>query len=156
MIIGDRLQALRQAKGFSLGDVEKRTGLLRYYISRVENGHAVPTVETLEKIAWALEVPVHQLFYDGDEPPSLPNLPNRLTADDVALGISCGRNRSFMKFDQRLHAPDDFQISVPLTKTRVIRVCLSKSCPSETRHSFWGQYCHSNLTQNDVDAANKT
>ena len=60
---------------FSQGDIEKRTGLLRCYISRVENGHTVPAIETLEKMARALEVPMYQLFYDGEEPPKLPNLP---------------------------------------------------------------------------------
>jgi len=56
------LRALREEKQFSQGDIEKRTGLLRYYISRVENGHTVPSVETLEKICCALEVPLYQLF----------------------------------------------------------------------------------------------
>ncbi len=77
MIIGDRLRALREQKKFSQGEIEKRTGLLRCYISRVENGHTVPAVETLEKFARALEVPVYQLFYDGEEPPKLANLPTR-------------------------------------------------------------------------------
>src|SRR5579863_5404146 len=86
MIIGDRLRVLREQKQFSQGEIEKRTGLLRYYISRVENGHTVPAVETLEKFARALEVPMYQLFYDGEEPPKLPNLPKRKTADDIAWG----------------------------------------------------------------------
>jgi transcriptional regulator with XRE-family HTH domain len=77
MIIGDRLRALREQKKLSQGEIEKRTGLLRCYISRVENGHTVPAVETLEKFARALEVPVYQLFYDGEEPPKLTNLPIR-------------------------------------------------------------------------------
>ena len=76
MIIGDRLRMLREQKKFSQGEIEKRTGLLRCYISRVENGHTVPAVETLEKFARALEVPLYQLFYDGEEPPSMaPNFP---------------------------------------------------------------------------------
>jgi len=86
MVIGDRLRALREDKKFSQGDVEKRTGLLRCYISRIENGHTVPAVETLEKFARALEVPMYQLFYDGEEPPKLPNLPKRKTAADLAWG----------------------------------------------------------------------
>jgi transcriptional regulator with XRE-family HTH domain len=53
VVIGDRLRALREEKKFSQGEVEKRTGLLRCYISRVENGHTVPAVETLEKFARA-------------------------------------------------------------------------------------------------------
>jgi len=86
MIIGERLRALREEKKFSQGEVEKRTGLLRCYISRVEHGHTVPAVETLEKFARALEVPMDQLFYDGDGPPKLPNLPKRKTANDILWG----------------------------------------------------------------------
>ena len=88
MIIGDRLRELREGKKLSQGDIEKRTGLLRCYISRVENGHTVPAIETLEKLARALEVPLYQLFYEGDEPPKLPNLLTRKTADDIVWGSS--------------------------------------------------------------------
>ncbi len=86
MIIGDRIRLLRETKKLSQGDIEKRTGLLRCYISRVENGHTVPAIETLEKLARAMEVPLYQLFYDGEEPPELPNLPKRKSADDIAWG----------------------------------------------------------------------
>lgn len=88
MIIGDRLRLLREQKNFSQGDIEKKTGLLRCYVSRVENGHTVPNVETLEKFARALEVPMYQLFYDGAEPPKLPNLLKRKTTDDILWGNS--------------------------------------------------------------------
>jgi transcriptional regulator with XRE-family HTH domain len=73
MIIGDRLRTLREEKKLSQGDIEKRTGLIRCYVSRVENGHTVPAIETIEKFARALEVPMYQLFYDGDAPPQVPN-----------------------------------------------------------------------------------
>ena len=88
MIIGERLRVLREEKKLSQGDIEKKTGLLRCYISRVENGHTVPAVETLEKFARALEVPTYQLFYDGEEPPKLPILLKRKSADDIAWGNS--------------------------------------------------------------------
>jgi transcriptional regulator with XRE-family HTH domain len=88
MIIGDRLRELREEKKLSQGDIEKRTGLLRCYISRVENGHTVPAIETLEKLARALEVPLYQLFYEGDEPPKLPNLLKRKSSDDIVWGSS--------------------------------------------------------------------
>jgi transcriptional regulator with XRE-family HTH domain len=88
MIIGERLRELREEKKMSQGDIEKRTGLLRCYISRVENGHTVPAIETLEKLARALEVPLYLLFYDGDEPPKLPNLLKRKTSNDIAWGSS--------------------------------------------------------------------
>jgi transcriptional regulator with XRE-family HTH domain len=88
MIIGDRLRALREEKKLSQGDIEKRTGLLRCYISRVENGHTVPAIETLEKMARALEIPMYQLFYDGEEPPVLPSLLKRKATDENAWGSS--------------------------------------------------------------------
>lgn len=69
MIIGYRLKDLRESKNLSQGDIQKRTGLLRCYISRVENGHVVPSIETLEKIARALEISLYQVFYDGDQQP---------------------------------------------------------------------------------------
>lgn len=84
MVIGDRIRALREQKGFSQGQVEKRTGLLRCYISRVENGHTVPSIETVEKLARALEVPLYQIFWEGEEIPALAKLPGRVTENEVA------------------------------------------------------------------------
>src|SRR5215813_14325374 len=75
MVIGRRLRNLREEKNLSQGDIEKRAGLLRCYISRVENGHTVPSLETLERLAAALEVPLYVLLYDGTEPPALPTPP---------------------------------------------------------------------------------
>ena len=92
MVIGERLRAMREEKQLSPGDIEKRTGLLRCYVSRVENGHTVPAIETLEKLARALEIPLYQLFYDGEEPPEIPNLSKRETADRVALGKHAERS----------------------------------------------------------------
>lgn len=100
MIIGDRLRALREEKKLSQGDVEKRTGLLRCYISRVENGHTVPAIETLEKMARALEIPMYQLFYDGDEPPKLPNLPKHKSSDE--LWGSSGKDARYLNKLRRL------------------------------------------------------
>jgi len=74
MVIGDKLKSLREQKNLSQGDIEKRTGLLRCYISRVENGHTVPSVDTLEKMARALEVPMYRLFTD-EEHVKAPNVP---------------------------------------------------------------------------------
>lgn len=71
-MIGDRLRGLRQQRNLSQRDVEKRSGLLRCYISRVENGHTAPSIETLEKMARAFELPMYRLFYDGEKPPSFP------------------------------------------------------------------------------------
>jgi transcriptional regulator with XRE-family HTH domain len=101
MIIGERLRTLREQKNLSQGDIEKRTGLLRCYISRVENGHTVPAVETLEKMARALEVPLYQLFYDGEQPPELPNFPLRKKGDDLLWGSS-GKDARILSNFRRL------------------------------------------------------
>jgi transcriptional regulator with XRE-family HTH domain len=101
MIIGDRLRELREEKQLSQGDVEKRTGLLRCYISRVENGHTVPAVETLEKMARAFEVPLYQLFYDGAEPPKLPSLLKEKASDETLWG-STGKDVRYLSKLRRL------------------------------------------------------
>jgi len=101
MIISDRLRELREAKQLSQGDIEKRTGLLRCYISRVENGHTVPAVETLEKLARAFEVPLYQLFYEGEEPPKLPEMLKRKSADKDGWGSS-GKDARYLNKLRRL------------------------------------------------------
>jgi transcriptional regulator with XRE-family HTH domain len=101
MIIGDRLRELREEKKLSQGDVEKRTGLLRCYISRVENGHTIPAVETLEKLARAFEVPLYQLFYEGKEPPQVPNLLKRKSPDEGGWG-SKGKDARYLNKLRRL------------------------------------------------------
>ena len=63
--IGLTIRGYRLQKGLSQGDIEKRTGLLRCYLSRVENGHTVPSLDTLTKIAQALELPLAQFFSEG-------------------------------------------------------------------------------------------
>jgi transcriptional regulator with XRE-family HTH domain len=88
MVISDRLRALRENHHLSQGDIEKRTGLLRCYISRVENGHTVPAIETLEKLARAMEIPLYQLFYDGEEPPKALNLPKQANTENIGWGSS--------------------------------------------------------------------
>lgn len=85
MIIGERLRSIRESKNLSQGDIEKRTGLLRCYTSRVENGHTVPAIETLEKYARALELPLYQLMFDGDKPPAPPP-PMKTQADEKLFG----------------------------------------------------------------------
>ena len=97
MVIGTRLKQLREAKDFSQGDIEKRTGLLRCYVSRVENGHTVPSLETLERLASALEIPLYQMFYEGEEPPPLPNLSRKRTTAELMEGADEEEIRFFEK-----------------------------------------------------------
>ena len=67
MNIAERVRYLREVKNLSQGDLENRTGLKRCYISRVEHGHTVPSVENLQKIAHGLGMQLYQMLYDGDE-----------------------------------------------------------------------------------------
>jgi transcriptional regulator with XRE-family HTH domain len=66
MNIGETIRNYRLQKGMSQGDIEKRTGLLRCYLSRVENGHTIPSLDTLAKIATAMELPLAQFFHEGN------------------------------------------------------------------------------------------
>jgi len=79
MVIGQRLREFREQKKLSQGDVERRTGLHRCYISRVEHGITVPSIETLEKFARAFDLKMYQLVYDGPEPPKVMVLRNNRT-----------------------------------------------------------------------------
>ena len=86
--IGEQLRKIRERKRLTQKDIEERTGLSQAYVSRVENGDSVPNQETVEKWARALGVGVHQILCSGIEPPALPNLAGRLTADDIVKGSS--------------------------------------------------------------------
>ena len=85
LMIGERLRTIRESKNLSQGDIEQRTGMLRCYTSRVENGHTVPSIETLAKYAQALDIPLYQIFYDGDaEPKKIKGL--NLDGEKLSLG----------------------------------------------------------------------
>jgi transcriptional regulator with XRE-family HTH domain len=107
MIIGERLRALREEKNLSQGNIEERTGVLRVYVSRVENGHTVPAIQTLEKFARALEVPMYQPLYDGEEPPKLPNLPKSRASDEKLWGSNGKGTRYLNKLRRVLSKTDE-------------------------------------------------
>ena len=104
MEIGPRLRELREEKQMSQGDVEKATGLLRCYTSRVENGHTIPSLETLEKYASAFDVPLYRLFYEGEKPPKLPKLTPRETLEELARekGAKGEEARFLLKLKKKL------------------------------------------------------
>jgi transcriptional regulator with XRE-family HTH domain len=82
MNIGDTIRNYRLQKGMSQGDIEKRTGLLRCYLSRVENGHTIPSLDTLAKIATAMDLALSQFFADGAHTNGSKGLP-QLSDDEV-------------------------------------------------------------------------
>jgi transcriptional regulator with XRE-family HTH domain len=110
MVIGDRLRILRETKNFSQGEIEKRTGLLRCYISRVENGHTVPSIETLEKMARALDIPMYQLFHEGKHP-QVSNLLKR-QAEDAEWGSFGKDSKTLDKFRRLLSQADDKDLKI--------------------------------------------
>jgi len=90
MLIGQRIRQLREQKSLSQGDIEKSSGLLRCYISRVEHGHTVPSLDTLERFASALDVPLYRLFYTSEDTPATPNLTPRRTLEELAEEAGSG------------------------------------------------------------------
>jgi transcriptional regulator with XRE-family HTH domain len=113
MLIGQRLRDLRESKKLSQGDIEKRTGLLRCYTSRVENGHTVPSVETLEKYARALGIPLYRLFYEGDEPPQKPKMPPA-RPEEPTWGAEGDERRELRALVKALSRMDDRQHKILL------------------------------------------
>jgi len=111
MVISERLKTLREQKNMSQAEIEKRTGLLRCYISRIENGHTVPAIETLEKMARALEVPIYALFYNGEKPPADLPKPNESTAGWGSFGRDA---RTLGKFRRLLSQIDKGDINLLL------------------------------------------
>ncbi len=81
MKIGTTIRAFRLQRGLSQGDIEKKTGLLRCYLSRVENGHTVPSLDTLAKIAQALDLPIAQFF--AEDAVGRPLNTQKLTDDEL-------------------------------------------------------------------------
>jgi len=101
-MIGERLRRFREQQGPSLRDIEESTGLLTCYISRVENGHTVPTLETLERLASVLDIPLYQLFYEGDEPPVLPDLRKRQSMEELFMDEESEKEMRFFEKVRRL------------------------------------------------------
>lgn len=83
----------------SQGDMEKRTGLRRQYVSRVENGWTMPSLETLERLATALRVPLYRLFYEGDMPPKTHGSANGNGHKNGQSGKGNGATFSAQRFD---------------------------------------------------------
>ena len=99
MILSERIRSIREQKNMTQGDIEDRTGLKRSYVSRLEHGRTIPSLATLEKFAQALEVPLYQFFYDGEEPPNAASLPH---AVQVADGDHWGLNGDSARYVHRL------------------------------------------------------
>jgi len=106
MLIGQRLREIRESKNLTQGDIEQLTGLQRCYTSRVENGHTVPSIQTLEKYARALGVPLYRLFYEGKEPPKKPSLPAAKRAEPMR-GTKGNEQRELRTFAKALSRMDD-------------------------------------------------
>jgi transcriptional regulator with XRE-family HTH domain len=101
MVIGDKLKDLRTRKNLSQGEIEKRTGLLRCYISRVENNHTVPSVDTIKKMARALEIPMYRILTD-EEHVKKPNIPAEIIRSRAADSKQESVLRAFAKLFSRM------------------------------------------------------
>jgi len=108
MIVGERIRALREEKKLSRADLQERTGLQRTYIWRVENGYTVPAIETLEKFARGLEVPIYRFFYEGKgRPPLVP-----VTESGNLWGAMGDQKKMLKKFRRVLAEMDESERSL--------------------------------------------
>ena len=60
--LGKNLKRIRIAKRITQGDIVRKLGLGRGFISNIENGKANPTLSTITKIAKAIGVSVGELM----------------------------------------------------------------------------------------------
>jgi transcriptional regulator with XRE-family HTH domain len=125
MDVGNRLKQFRELQGLSQGQIEGRTGLFRCYISRVENGHTVPSVETLEKFARALDMPLYQLLYEEESP--LKSLKTQVREIDDWASRGKGR-RIFSKLQNALQ-----KMSLP---DRALLLCMATKMVGKPRKSI--------------------
>lgn len=61
-VIGENLQNIRNSRNLSLGQLAERTGLSKAVLSQMEKGNSNPTINTIWKIAAALQVPYSALL----------------------------------------------------------------------------------------------
>jgi len=114
MFIGKRIRQLRERKGLSQGDIEAVSGMLRAYISRVEHDHTVPSLETLERFAAALDIPLYQLFCQDEDAPLTRHLPpgdaTEAMAEEPGQGGSEARMLTMLKGLTQRMAESDKQL----------------------------------------------
>lgn len=63
--LGQKIKKLRDEKGFSQSDLEKRCGVSSKLLSKYENERIMPTADTLKKIAEGLEISADYLIFDN-------------------------------------------------------------------------------------------
>jgi len=124
MLIGQKLKEIREAKKMSQVEIAVATGLVQPYVSRVENGHTIPGVETLEKWASALRIPLYQILYDGEEPPK----PLKLSGNHHVLWGNSGRQLHDLKRLRQYLAKMN-------EKERELLMSLAGRMATRTRHS---------------------
>jgi transcriptional regulator with XRE-family HTH domain len=132
MVIGERLRTVRHEKKLLQKHIEERTGLSRCYVSRVERSHTVPAVSTLEKFARALQVPLYQILYDGDEPPQFPAIVKTVADREMAWGSS-GDDARFLhhlrQYLARMAEQDRNLLLFFLEKMALLRNRTNNGCP---------------------------
>ena len=137
--IGQTIRDYRLQKGMSQGDIEKRTGLLRCYLSRVENGHTIPSLDTLSKIAGAMEIALSQFFSESGHSNGSKGLP-QLSDDDPKLGAGLAR---FLRHCLEKDPRERFQSAKDLSfDLEALGLPSSTAAPSGAKWKFGCLCCH--------------
>lgn len=61
-IVGERLRELRTRSGLSQSRLEYASTIPKARISRYENGHVLPAIDSLDRLAGALGVTLSEFF----------------------------------------------------------------------------------------------
>lgn len=90
--LGRRLRALRRESGLTQAVVARHAEIGNEFVSRLENGQGSPSLDTLGRLAAALDIPVSELFQFENESPTqqrttkrLMRVLNRLGEEEIDL-----------------------------------------------------------------------
>jgi transcriptional regulator with XRE-family HTH domain len=104
MRIGHRIRQRREEMGFSQTQLEIAGDLPEGYISKLEEGSAVPAMEELESVASTLRVPLYYLFWADKGPAPTPHLTPRPSLEELACEPQMQVSREPLVF-RFWHAP---------------------------------------------------
>jgi transcriptional regulator with XRE-family HTH domain len=84
--LGKEVRRWRTSRGLTLAAVSAASGLNLGYLSQIETGKALPSIDALLSIAEALEVPPAWLFLDSTPAPRVVRAADRPRVSSIPLG----------------------------------------------------------------------
>lgn len=99
--LGHTIRQLRQQHGLTIAEISQRAGISRGMLSKIENGLASTSLDTLEQLANSLGVTLSRLFRDYNAPSGGAQfVKNGQGMEVVRRGTRCGHTYQLLAYDQ--------------------------------------------------------